>query len=163
MSVADAMTIRLAEPPDVEALVQLALAFRDTQRLSRPSEVEFRASLGFLLRDPSIDFLLACGLDGKALGYLQCRYRHSAWVPGLEAEIEDLFIVAASRRRGLGMRLLEFALARAADKGCRLIGLSTNERNEAALALYRRAGFHSERANWNGGRQIWLNRELGEG
>ena len=56
--------------------------------------------------------------------------------------------------------LVRLAVARATDRGCRSVGLTTNERNQAALALYERFGFTAERARWLGGRQLWLERPL---
>jgi ribosomal protein S18 acetylase RimI-like enzyme len=79
---------------------------------------------------------------------------------GAEAELEDVFVVPEARRRGVGLRLVQFAIARANERGCRSMGLNTNERNEGALALYRRLGFRSERPRWQGGRQLWLNKPL---
>ena len=35
-----------------------------------------------------------------------------------------------------------------------------NEKNEGALAFYKRLGFRAERPRWQGGRQLWLNRPL---
>ncbi len=75
-------------------------------------------------------------------------------------ELEDVFVLSGARRCGRGRQLVEFAIARAVQKGCRLIGLNTNERNAGALALYRSLGFAAERALWNGARQLWLERPL---
>ena len=80
--------------------------------------------------------------------------------PGLEAELEDLFVVDPARGRGIGRQLAEFAVTRAGLRGCKSIGLTTNERNAAALGLYERLGFTAERARWQGGRQLWLQRDL---
>jgi len=33
-----------------------------------------------------------------ALGYVQARYRYSAWTTGLEAELEDVFVIREARR-----------------------------------------------------------------
>jgi GNAT superfamily N-acetyltransferase len=58
----------------------------------------------------------------------------SLWTSALEAELEDVFVVNEARRRGVGRRLVEFAIAHALARGCRAIGLNTNERNIGALA-----------------------------
>jgi GNAT superfamily N-acetyltransferase len=42
----------------------------------------------------------------------------------LEAELEDVFVVREVRRRGVGQRLVASAIARAAAKGYRSLGLS---------------------------------------
>lgn len=58
-----------------------------------------------------------------------------------EAEVLTLAVRPASRRRGLGSRLLARAAARAADRGARTLFLEVAEDNTAARALYDRAGF----------------------
>jgi ribosomal protein S18 acetylase RimI-like enzyme len=152
--------IRMAGETDLDALVRLATAFRDHLGQLRPSEGDFRHSLAILLKDAGTEFFLALDALGAALGYVQARYRYSAWTSALEAELEDVFVVPEARRHGVGLRLLEFAMARAIDRGCRSIGLNTNERNTGALALYRKCGFVAKRARWDGGRQLWLLRSL---
>jgi ribosomal protein S18 acetylase RimI-like enzyme len=154
------IAVRVAGEADLDSLVRLAVSFRDHLRRTTPSDASFRESFAALLEDPATDFLLARGRAGDVLGYAQLRYRHSAWNAASDAEIEDLFVIADERRRGVGRRLLEEAIARARERGCRVVGLNTNERNEAALALYRRLGFASERAHWSGGRQLWIERSL---
>jgi ribosomal protein S18 acetylase RimI-like enzyme len=154
------LEIRVATESDLDVLVRLTAGFRDHLRQSTPSEADFRASIARLLKDTATEFFLACNTRQMALGYVQCRYRYSTWISGFEAELEDVFVVCEARRCGVGRRLIEFAMAHAAERGCRSIGLNTNERNEGALALYQRLGFVAERALWNGGRQLWLQRSL---
>jgi ribosomal protein S18 acetylase RimI-like enzyme len=154
---ADDVTLRAADGRDLDGLVRLALAFRDHQRQSWPSESEFRAALARLLDDAATELLIA-EADGGELGYVMVRYRFSAWIPGECAEIEDVFVTPGSRRAGLGRRLVALAIARAERRGCRLVSLTTNERNAAALALYESLGFRAERERWDGGRALWLER-----
>ena len=115
------------------------------------------------MQDANTEFFLACNACGKALGYVQVRYRYSAWTTGLEAELEDVFVIREARRSGVGLRLVAFAVTRATTRGCRTIGLNTNERNVGAVALYQRLGFETERALWQGGRQLWLTKSLTTG
>ena len=155
------LEVRIASTADLEALVCLATAFRDHHGLAEPSEADFRTSIARLLQAGDTEFFLACcARGGTSLGYVQSRYRYSAWTSALEAEIEDVFVVQAARRRGIGRQLVAFAIARATAKGCRSIGLNTNERNTGAVALYRQLGLCAERARWHGGRQLWLTKDL---
>ena len=156
------VNIRIATAADVEALVQLAAALRDYLEQTTPSDADFRLAISALLGDANTDFLLATDASGASLGYVQMRYRQSAWVSGLEAELEDVFVVEAARGRGrgVGRQLVAFAVARAIERGCRSVGLNTNERNDGALALYGRLGFTAARARWSGGRQLWLQKVI---
>jgi ribosomal protein S18 acetylase RimI-like enzyme len=155
------LEVRLASAADLEVLVSLATAFRDHVGLSAPSEADFRTAIACLLQDRDTEFLVAwsaCG--GTSLGYVQSRYRYSAWTIALEAELEDVFVVPAARRCGVGHQLVACAMARATAKGCRTIGLNTNERNTGAVALYQKLGLSAARARWHGGRQLWRTKVL---
>ena len=81
------------------------------------------------------------------------------WLIAREAFLEDLFVVAQARRGGVGRKLLELAIARSKERGCREINLDTNESNEVAIRLYDRLGFVSGSGS-AGGRPIWLERPL---
>jgi ribosomal protein S18 acetylase RimI-like enzyme len=154
------VTIHIASAADLENLVLLVVAFRDHVGQSTPSAAEFRASIALLLREASTEFLLASTPTGAAVGYIQCRYRYSAWRLALEAELEDVFVVREVRRCGIGQRLVAFAIARTTAKGCHSLGLSTNERNTAAVTLYQHLGFIADDTRWQGGRYLWLQRTL---
>jgi ribosomal protein S18 acetylase RimI-like enzyme len=154
------VAIHVATATDLDSLVRLAVGFRDHLGQSAPSEDELRASFALLLDDPNTEFFLVSTANAGGVGYAQCRYRYSAWVSGLEAELDDVFVVRECRRQGVGRRLVEFALARAKSKGCRSLGLNTNERNSEAVALYQGLGLIAERVRWQGGRQLWLQRPL---
>jgi GNAT superfamily N-acetyltransferase len=152
--------IRVASETDLDARVRLGAAFRDHLGQSTPSDADFRASIARLLKDAGTGFFPACGAGETGLGYAQCRYRYSARISALAAELEDIFVAREARRQGMGRQLLEFAVARATRRGCRSMGLNTNERNRGALALYQKCGVAAERTLWDGGRQLWLQRSL---
>ncbi|MBD2095516.1 GNAT family N-acetyltransferase [Trichocoleus sp. FACHB-591] len=154
------LNIRIASAADLESLVRLAGAFRDQLRQLSPSNAEFWDAIARLLQDPDTEFFLAQDAQGNALGYIQCRYRYSAWVVGYQAELEDVFVLPEVRRQGAGRQLVQFAIDRAIEKGCRSIGLNTNERNIGAIALYQQLGLRAERSLWHGGRQLWLEKAL---
>jgi ribosomal protein S18 acetylase RimI-like enzyme len=153
-------TIRLAEKGDHSVVVALVLAFRDQSHHRALPDADVASSAGRLLVDPMTDFLLALSERGDALGYVQLRYQYSLWVSGFVAQLEDLFVVSSFRRHGIGLRLLNAAVARASERLARFVWLNTNERNLDAVRLYTRAGFSSAREQWQGGRQLWLERAL---
>ncbi|HVM97233.1 MAG TPA: GNAT family N-acetyltransferase [Candidatus Acidoferrales bacterium] len=153
------LTIRKATDADIDALTGMMVAFRDYLEQTSPSEFQFAQALRLLLHEPATDFLVA-SRNGMTVGFAQCRYRHSAWADGLEVELEDLWIAPQARRQGAGLQLMTAVFEHAARRGCRAIVVATNERNEAALALYRRVGFACERQRWNDGRQLMLQRLL---
>jgi ribosomal protein S18 acetylase RimI-like enzyme len=63
-----------------------------------------------------------------------------------------------TRRSGLGRALVQAAIERARARECRRIELDTAESNEAALGLYRSAGFDNDA--YGGGRALFLRLRL---
>ena len=153
-------TICLAGKEDIDQVVELVCAFRDHVQQRRPSDADIVSCVRRLLADSATDFLLASAPERGAVGYVQLRYQYSLWVNGSLAQIEDLFVVSSFRRHGIGLQLLQAAAARASEQSSRFIWLNTNERNLDAMRLYTRAGYSSARERWQGGRQLWLEREL---
>lgn len=59
-----------------------------------------------------------------------------------EAEILTVAVARAARRQGLGWRLMDAVLRELHGRRAEALFLEVDETNEAALALYRRLGFH---------------------
>ncbi len=149
--------IAVAAIDDLESIRLLVTAFRDHLQADAPSESDLAAHLPQALTDSSIEF--ACArLQGRAVGYTQTRFFRSVWTSGLEALLEDLFVLPEFRGRAVGRALLRHALERARGRGARLVGLTTNERNRTAQGLYRSEGLSPQSARiWPDGREIrWV-------
>ncbi|MFJ8015888.1 GNAT family N-acetyltransferase [Streptomyces sp. NPDC096339] len=82
------------------------------------------------------------GPDGVVLGCLQLTY-----IPGLGQNGRERALVEAVRVRpdrrgeGLGAALMRLAVARARERGCGLVQLTSNKRRAAAHRFYERLGF----------------------
>ena len=63
------------------------------------------------------------------------------WIVGDEAQMTNLLIRVESRRQGMGENLLRRLLRQAGQEGCARMTLEVRAGNEAAQALYRKAGF----------------------
>jgi ribosomal protein S18 acetylase RimI-like enzyme len=136
----------LARDEDAHAVASLIAGFRDWWGHDSPADAQIRATVRRLVGDPATEFLLGAPEgEREAAGVCQLRYRLSVWTAAPDCWLEDLFVDEAARRSGLGAALVEAALERARERGCRRVELDTNETNEAAVALYHRFGF-SERA-----------------
>jgi GNAT superfamily N-acetyltransferase len=131
-----------ADLGEAEAVARLLVEFRDWHGRSWPSANAFLAGVERLIEQPDTEFLLAApDDDSPPAGVCQLRYRYGVWHAAEDCWLEDTYVREADRGKGVGGALLEAAIARARERGCRRIELDVNERNPAALALYERFGF----------------------
>jgi GNAT superfamily N-acetyltransferase len=154
----DVSTARIwkAEPHEAETVARLLVGFRDHYGRDWPSDNAVLATVERLIEQPDTEFLLGCpDEDSPPAGVCQLRYRLSVWMAAPDCWLEDLFVEETARGRGLGAALVEGALARARERGCRRVELDTSEDNETALALYHRFGF-SERSKSDPARDLFL-------
>ncbi|MCH7553491.1 MAG: GNAT family N-acetyltransferase [Chloroflexi bacterium] len=147
--------VRLATHDDIDCLRRCFKGFADLLHADIGTDEQIDQNLRLLLDDPLAEFFVAFDENGDCAGALQQRYRHSLWLTALEANIEDLFVMESHRRQGYGKALMEFALARASERGCGRVVLDVTESNSVPLGMYERMGFtsHHERPI-PGGRHI---------
>jgi ribosomal protein S18 acetylase RimI-like enzyme len=151
----------VAEFDEAEAVARLLVAFRDHNGSDWPSENSFLASVERLMDDRYTEFLLgAPDDDSPPGGVCQLRYRHSVWMATEDCWLEDLYVSEDARCHGIGGALIELAVARARERGCRRVELDTNENNAGALRLYERHGFSATEKNDGDGRTLFLGLKL---
>ena len=132
----------LAEPGEAPDVARLLVGFRDWYGRSEPPDHTFLDGVERLIVRPDTDYLLASASEGGAAGGVcQLRYRYGVWTASEDCWLEDLFVVEADRRAGLGEALVARAIERARERGCGRIELDVAESNRAAWALYERMGF----------------------
>lgn len=131
-----------AGPEEAETVARLIVAFRDHNGKEWPSENAMLAGVERLIERADTVYLLgAPDDDSPPAGVCQLRFRHSLWTASLDCWLEDLYVDASARRRGVGDALVSSALSLAGERGCRRVELDTNEDNHGARALYERHGF----------------------
>lgn len=80
---------------------------------------------------------LAAEIDGRPAGFI------NFWLLRPQVQLNTLAVGRAWLRRGAASALLGKLFEYAAKSLCREVDLEVNERNEAAIALYRRHGFEA--------------------
>jgi ribosomal protein S18 acetylase RimI-like enzyme len=149
----------LATPGQAEAVAELLVEFRDELGQSWPPGASFLASVRLLIERPDTEYLLAAASDGELpAGVCQLRFRHSVWTATEDCWLEDLFVRSEARRRGIARALVQHALLRARERGCRRIELDTGEDNYGAIALYESLGFSAQ--SKGDGRSLYLGARL---
>ena len=81
--------------------------------------------------------------DGQVAGHLVLTFCYSMEYGGRSAFIDDLFVRAALRNRGVGRALVEQARTICAELGVRAMHLEVARANGPAQAVYRAVGFDS--------------------
>lgn len=144
------LVVRLAGAADAERLAQLNASVHAPHLRERPEF--FRATdpreLGDWFRELLDKPTTRCWLaevGAAAAGYLLMREHQRAATPFCHErhrhEIEQIGVEAPFRRRGIGLALLQTALAAAAETAASEVELASWSCNEAAHALFARAGF----------------------
>lgn len=135
---------RSATPEDVPRIVALLAA--DPLGAQRedpgpPLPHAYLEAFDAIDSDPNQDLVVGT-LDGMVVGVLQLTFIPSLTYRGSwRAQIEGVRVDEAMRSRGLGRRLVAFAIDRAAERGCRLVQLTTDKRRPAAVSFYEGLGF----------------------
>ncbi len=135
--------IRRASFHDLDALVPLFDGYR--QFYGKPSdEAGAREFLTARLRLNESMILLARDADGAALGFTQLYPLFSSVRMVRTWLLNDLFVAAHARRRGVAKALLEAAATQARNLGTASLSLSTAHDNLAAQALYESLGWQRD-------------------
>jgi diamine N-acetyltransferase len=106
-------------------------------------EGEVRAALKKFLAHPEFGHSWLISSSGRIAGYIILTMGYSFEFRGRNAFVDELYIEAKFRRRGLGRRALEFVEARARELGVNALHLEVDRGNDPAAELYRQAGYAS--------------------
>lgn len=140
------MSFRRATERDLPALVAMLAddplgAARE--RSEDPLPTLYAEAFAQVDADPNQEFVVG-DIDGEAVAMLQLTF-----IPGLSrlgswrALIEAVRVHRSLRSQGVGRRLVEYAIDRARQRGCRLIQLTTDRQRPEAHAFYERLGFEA--------------------
>jgi GNAT superfamily N-acetyltransferase len=114
-------------------------AKREQYRDPLPSA--YREAFTAIDADPNNE-LVVVELDGEVIGVLQLTYiPYLTYQGGWRALIEGVRIDSRFRSGGLGRRLFEWAIARAVERGCHMVQLTSDKARPDAIRFYESLGF----------------------
>jgi ribosomal protein S18 acetylase RimI-like enzyme len=138
-------TLRPACRDDVAAIIAMladdALG-RGRERIEDPLPQCYFDAFERVSCDPNIMLMVAEDGAGCVVGCLQL-----CVLPGLSSQgasralIEDVRVASDQRSRGIGEQLVQWALAEAQARGCKLVELLTHHTRTDAQRFYKRLGF----------------------
>jgi len=140
----EVLNIRPALRNDLAAIVRLLAddpLGATRERLTEPLPDGYGQAFAAISADPNNELVVAC-LGDRIVGVLQITFianltYHGAW----RALIEGVRTDQALRSRGIGKAMLEWAIARSRERGCRLVELTTHQSRTEAQRFYLRLGF----------------------
>jgi ribosomal protein S18 acetylase RimI-like enzyme len=112
------------------------------ERLEDPLPASYLRAFERVERDPNIQLMVAEDGDGKVIGCLQL-----CILPGLSSQgasrglIEDVRVASHCRSRGIGEQMVQWAIADARARNCKLLELLTHHTRVDAQRFYARLGF----------------------
>lgn len=138
------IAFRRARRDDVAAIVKMLAddhLGRARERVEEPLPAPYYNAYARLASDPNIALVVADD-SGAVVGCLQL-----CILPGLSSQgasrglIEDVRVASDRRSRGIGEQLVQWAVAEARSKGCKLVELLTHQTRVDAQRFYERLGF----------------------
>ena len=138
------MRVWRAEPAEAATVARLIAEFGEWWGKNVLPADEIQASVERIMAGADGEYLLGAADSTEAAGVCQVRFRWSVWKSAEDCWLEDLYVQESARRSGLGRALVEAAVERARERGCKRIELDVNEDNAPARALYEACGFLTE-------------------
>ncbi len=133
--------IDFATPDDLPALADLLAELFTLETDFQPDRARQIAGLRLILDNPALGRLFVARADGAVVGMVNALITVSTAEGGRVLLLEDVIVRRERRGDGLGRRLVEHALAWAADEGMTRVTLLADAGNAPALAFYARLGF----------------------
>jgi ribosomal protein S18 acetylase RimI-like enzyme len=147
--------VRLADPRDAPSVALLLHDFKREFDEPVPEPGELIGHLRGLLESAAITVLLA---EGEGLVVL--RFQPSLLTESLDCYLEEVYVVPARRRCGIGTALMTAALRHARGRGAGHAYLGTGDEGVGARALYEGLGFRQRGAHASGPVNYVYAREL---
>ncbi|HEY4552245.1 MAG TPA: GNAT family N-acetyltransferase [Bacillaceae bacterium] len=134
----------MAEVQDLERIVQM-LADDELgskrERYENPLPDCYLKAFHAIDSDPNNELAVACHKN-NVIGVLQLTFTPNiTHQGGWRATIEGVRIASDIRGKGVGAKLISWAIERAKERGCRLVQLTTDNKRPDALRFYERLGF----------------------
>ena len=133
-------TFRIAERADSETLLEFMREYYEFDHLSFDEPIA-RAALTKFVGDESLGRVWLISYEGEAIGYLVLTLGYSLEYGGRDAFIDEVYIRASHRGRGIGQSALAFVEDVCRALGVRALHLEVERANTSAHGLYRKAGF----------------------
>jgi len=129
--------------PDIVRLLADDPIGATRERFTNPLPESYYAAFDAIAADANSELIVA-GSGGKILAVLQLTFiPYLNFQGSWRALIENVHVASSERGRGVGGALMRWAIARAEERGCRIVQLTTDKRRTDARRFYERLGFRA--------------------
>ena len=136
------ITLELAGLKQLEELLPLVVAYHAFERVESSME-QRRSSVTKLLQDKRLGEIWLIRKPDSLVGYIAICYSYSIEFGGRDAFIDEFYVEAAERGKGIGSKVLLEVSALLRERGVVALHLEVDVTNERAKSAYARAGFSS--------------------
>lgn len=134
------VAFRLADVADIDLLVEFMREFYEFDHLAFDERVA-RPALRKILGDDSLGSVWLIQTGGSPIGYVVLTLGFSLVFGGRDAFVDEIYLRAEHRGRGVGRRALEFVEGACRSLGVQALHLEVARDNTNAQAVYRKFGF----------------------
>ncbi|MED3786728.1 GNAT family N-acetyltransferase [Peribacillus frigoritolerans] len=138
------VTFRNATAKDLSEIVRMladdALG-RERERYENPLPESYLKAFESIDADENNELIVAC-LGEEIVGVQQITFTpYITHQGGWRATIEGVRTASTEREKGIGSKLIQYAIDRAKKRDCKIIQFTTDKKREEALRFYERLGF----------------------
>ncbi|ANU11051.1 N-acetyltransferase GCN5 [Planococcus antarcticus DSM 14505] len=135
---------KLATIEDVDSIVKMLaddLLGSQRERYEQPLPESYLKAFQAITNDPNNELIVAC-IGAEIIGVQQITFTpYLTYQGGWRATIEGVRTSSSLRGKGVGTKLIQWAICRAKERGCHLVQLTTDKKREDALRFYEQLGF----------------------
>jgi ribosomal protein S18 acetylase RimI-like enzyme len=138
------MNIRKANNDDLNEIVRL---LSDDKLGSKREDYKIPLPTEYLdafkeIEEDKNQFLIVAEDENKIIGTLQLSFiQYLTYKGGIRAQIEGVRVSNEIRGKGIGRKMVEYAINIAKDRNAHLIQLTTDKKRSEALEFYKSLGF----------------------
>jgi len=140
------IVFRMATEQDLDPIVQMLsddVLGKTRERYEQPLPECYHKAFKAINADPNNELVVAQWGEDIA-GVQQITFtpyitRQGGW----RATIEGVRIAASYRGKGIGNKMIQWAIQRAKERGCHMVQLTSDKQRKDALRFYEQQGFQS--------------------
>lgn len=138
--IVEQVAVRPLTVSDLSVFLDLVDALADYEKLARPSSAARERLAADAVAEPPRFRVLLAERAGRAIGYAVYFEAYSTFLARPTLYVEDIFVLAEERRRGVGRSFMRELAREASRLGCGRIEWQVLAWNAPAIAFYEKCG-----------------------